>query len=609
MVQFGARYERWLAIGLLALMLVLGICSMRGDSAIVDEVAHIPSGYSYLRYGDFRLNPEHPPLIKDIAAAPLLLVPNLEFPLDHKAWTTDPNGQWESGWHFLYHYGNDPDLILFWSRLPILLLAIGLGWVIYSFTKKHFGKRVAILATFLYALEPNILAHSRFVTTDLGIAAFNVFAFIGIWRWLKKPNWKNLLLAGGLFGLAQLAKFSAILLIPFIGLMVVIWIITAKEPKKFWPRVWKYGFGLAGIFAVGFALVWLVYIPHTINMPEAVQDKLITASLPGGWPHRAGELLVDVNHLPGMRPLSQYLLGVLMVVNRVDGGNTTYFLGEVTNQSFAAYFPVTYLFKTPLPLIILAMMSGLTGAFLYFRRKPLAVWHKFRDYAREHFIELTSLLYIGYYSYLSVTGNLNLGIRHLLPIMPFVIILVSVCTVKAYGHLKGKFNKAFGYAMLAALLGWYAIGSLAAYPAYVAYFNELIGGGGNAHKYFTDSSVDWGQDLIRLKKYVDARPEIDQIAVDYFGGGDPRYYFCRRKLDEAGALIKSAAGYDCSKSKYVEWHAEQGIPGTKYFAVSETFLMNDLYYAPKRGDSGYEAIRDLTPTAKIGNSIYVYKLR
>ncbi|KKW28347.1 MAG: Glycosyl transferase family 39, partial [Parcubacteria group bacterium GW2011_GWA2_52_8] len=112
MTKFFAAHHTALVVLMLGLMLALGITSMAGDSGIVDEVAHIPAGYSYLRYGDFRLNPEHPPLLKDLAAFPLLFL-DLKFPDNIPAWTTEPNGQWETGWHFIYHVGNDADLILF----------------------------------------------------------------------------------------------------------------------------------------------------------------------------------------------------------------------------------------------------------------------------------------------------------------------------------------------------------------------------------------------------------------------------------------------------------------------------------------------------------------
>ena len=115
------RFEKvnYLALAILAVMAGLMYFSALNDSAIMDELAHIPAGYSYLTQKDYRLNPEHPPLIKDLAALPLLFQ-KINFPTDTKAWQEDINGQWTQGAVFLYETGNDADKILFWMRLPML---------------------------------------------------------------------------------------------------------------------------------------------------------------------------------------------------------------------------------------------------------------------------------------------------------------------------------------------------------------------------------------------------------------------------------------------------------------------------------------------------------
>ena len=602
------RYHLAIAVIILSAMFALGFGSMLGDSAIVDEVAHIPSGYSYLKYGDYRLNPEHPPLIKDISAFPLLFL-DVKFPLDKPAWAKDVNGQWESGWSFIYHLGNNADQILLFSRLPILLLAVLLGFVIYEFSRRRYGPEVAVLALIFYAFSPNIIAHSRFVTTDLGIAAFTFFAFLGFFRFVGKPNKKNAAIFVVLFALAQLAKFSAIILAPFFGAMLLLKVIFDKQPDVWQQRAkqWFGKFILIGLAA--FALVWLFYIPHTINMPEPVQDKLIQTSLPDGYYTRYGQYLVKLNDVAILRPMVQYVLGLLMVFNRVQSGNITYFLGEVTNQSFFWYFPVSFVMKTPIPFLILMLLAIDVAIWQYFQRKPTKVWDKLGEYTRNHFTELSFILFIAFYTYLSIKGNLNLGIRHLFPMMPMIYVLVAKKVIDFKGLLtKRRYQRIFAIA-LPLLAAWYALTAFVVYPKYLPYINSLFGGSGEAYRYLSDSNVDWGQDLKRLVSYVNSKPEIDKIAVDYFGGGSPAYYFCSRKFTPSGALIDDSSGYDCSKSKYIEWHAQDGVPQTSYIAVSETYLQNDRFSSKVRGDSGYQWLRDQTPIAKIGDSIYVFKIR
>jgi hypothetical protein len=186
------KYKNWIVAVILGIMFAISLGTMLGDAAIMDEVAHIPSGYSYIHYHDYRLNPEHPPLLKDLAGIPLQFL-KLDFPTDHQFWTTDANGQWEAGWEFLYMPQNNTEHILFWSRLPILLLSLLLGWMIYHWTKELFGTKAGLLALSLYAFDANILGHNHYVTTDLGIAAFLFFAFYFFIKYLKKPSCKTII--------------------------------------------------------------------------------------------------------------------------------------------------------------------------------------------------------------------------------------------------------------------------------------------------------------------------------------------------------------------------------------------------------------------------------
>jgi hypothetical protein len=603
-VGFVKNNHYWFVGILLSLMLSLGLGSMVKDSAIVDEVAHIPAGYSYLHYGDFRLNPEHPPLIKALAALPLQFM-HLAFPLSDPSWTKDVNGQWESGWHFLYHDGNNAERVLFWSRLPILLLSVGFAAVFYEILRRRYGVAVALLAVFFYALEPNILAHSRLVTTDIGVTAFVFLSIYSFVRFLEKPNFSTGTMAAILLGLAQLSKFSAVLLAPlYIGL-VLIAVITWDSFDTWKKRLRIYGLGLLWIGLGALLMVWLIYIPLTLNMPSEVQKRLVDGSLNGGPGRAIGLVLVDLNHIPGVKAITQYVTGVLMVLGRVKGGNTTYFLGQVSNQSFAWFFPITYLIKTPLALLIMIFASIVAAVMGYLKKSPTRFWSNFKLFSQQHFLRLAAILYVAVYAYTSITGNLNLGIRHLLSMFPFIFLLVAYVIARVWRKVNGR---SYWVNLLPGLLLlYYAFANFNIYPSYIAYFNELIGGPDNAYKYEADSSVDWGQDLKRLKEYV-IKNKIEHIAVDYFGGGEPRYYFCDRKYDQKNQLIVSVEeGYDCSHSAYQEWHAQNGLT-RGYMAVSETYLMNDLYYAPRRGDKGYEQLRQMKPVAKIGHSIYVYYL-
>ena len=174
--MFTNKLTNIIAAGLLVFVFVISVFSMAGDSLTMDELAHLPAGYSYLTQKDMRLNPEHPPLIKDLAAIPLLFIKDIKFPADSKAWTTDLNGQWDFGRELLFRNGNPADKMIFAGRIPMILLSIFLGFFIFKWTKELFGNKASLLALFLFSFSPTLLAHGRLVTTDVGAALGVVLA-------------------------------------------------------------------------------------------------------------------------------------------------------------------------------------------------------------------------------------------------------------------------------------------------------------------------------------------------------------------------------------------------------------------------------------------------
>ena len=218
-----------IAIILLGICFLLSFLSIRNMSLTMDEKARIPSGYSYLAFQDYRLNPEHPPLAKDLSAIPLLFL-DLKFPTEHSSWTNDLNGQWESGDEFIFKSGNDADQIIFWSRIPMILLLLLTGWFIFFWARKLGGNKPALLALTLFSFSPSFLAHGRLVTTDIA-AVFGFLIATYFWlKFLKNPSGKNVFIAGIMFGIAMCLKFSLVLLVPSLGLVTIVyaWLQTKK---------------------------------------------------------------------------------------------------------------------------------------------------------------------------------------------------------------------------------------------------------------------------------------------------------------------------------------------------------------------------------------------
>ncbi|MBU2236257.1 glycosyltransferase family 39 protein, partial [Patescibacteria group bacterium] len=194
-----------LVVLLLAVMFFMEFTSALQESQTIDEGSHLSSGYTYVTTRDFRLNPEHPPLIKEVSALPLLFLP-IEAPLDHISWTEQ--NQWEFGRQFLYNNTVDADLILLLGRLPIMLLSLLLGMFIYKWAARLWGQGTGLVALVLYVFEPNILAHSRYITTDLAATLFFFLAIYCLDKYFHTFSRKNLLQFIVVFAIAQFVKFS-----------------------------------------------------------------------------------------------------------------------------------------------------------------------------------------------------------------------------------------------------------------------------------------------------------------------------------------------------------------------------------------------------------------
>lgn len=575
------RLTNIIAFFLIASAFVLCFFTLFNDCWTFDETAHIASGYSYLTRQDFRLNPEHPPLIKDLAAAPLLFL-NLNFPEEHSSWIQEGEPVWwlqfDFARQFLYESGNDPDQILLFARIPMILLFLFLAWLVFFWAKKLFGNKTALLSLFFIALSPTFLAHGRLVTTDIGAALGTVLATYFWLKFLRKPSWKNILLASFILGISLLFKFSLLLLIPFLGIITLFYVWIYKKPFLKYIAL----SALIGLIALIF-VIWPIYQAHTFNYPVQQQVK-DTAFRLGDMPipEPITESLLWMSGQPVLRSLSHYFTGVLMVIGRAGGGNTTFFMGQMSAEAWRSYFPAVYLIKIPLPFHILTLLALIWFINSIFKRKRIVI----RKWLSKHFAEFTMLIFLIIYWTVSIRSNLNIGIRHLLPVFPFIIILVSRAVVLWLKKPPFKTKHIF----VGLLLLWQIVAVIHIYPHFLAYFNELAGGPDNGHKYVTDSNLDWGQDLRRLTDFVEEN-KIDKIYLNYFGGGSPAYYL---------------------GNKYHRWDAKQKpdqLPPNSWLAVSANELQGGRA-TPVKGfgqkTGYYNWLNQYEPVTVIGHSIFVY---
>ena len=466
-----------------ALFAGLAHLGVRNESPTFDEVAHLPAGYMHLTRLDFRLVPEQPPLVKTLAALPLLVM-DVRVPDEDAAWAR--RRHYEFGRRFLFEW-NDGQRLAAAGRHAMLACAVLLLGLVGACATWRWGPAVGGVALLLGALHPDLLAHGPLVTSDVP-AALAMFASVLLFeRVIARPSAQGVLACGLLLGTAFVVKFSALLLVPLLGALA----LTRAR------RLVRLGL-LALMLALSPLVVWGAYGFRAHVTPDPAVNESFTLdherpSSPLVW---HGALLAQrLRLLP-----DAYLYGVLRFARHSER-RRAFLLGEQSDEGWWYYFPVTLALKTPLPLLLLA---GAAAAL------ALSDW---RRHSRDTWLWLPPLAYLA----LSMSRSLNIGHRHLLPLLPFVVLAAA----RAFVALWRRGSPVARGALLL-LLVWYGASVLRAHPHYLAYFNELVRPD-EAHRFLVDSNLDWGQDLPGLKAYMD-KNGIARLKLSYFGTAEPRFY-------------------------------------------------------------------------------------
>ncbi|MDQ3280445.1 MAG: glycosyltransferase family 39 protein [Acidobacteriota bacterium] len=529
-----ARNSRALPLAILAALAIviaaLAMGSVRLDSATADEGAHIASGIIKLRYGWLSFFPEQPPLMNVLTALPL---GGFRMP---PGWEDDRGrgGHWRAGHALLYRAGNDAHRLLFLARLPTIALFLALCFAVYCVVSAEAGVAWGLVAFALTGFCPNLLAHGRLATVDMAVTAFGFIAFTFLLRALRT----HALLDGALCGLfamcAVLSKTSGVLIPPF---LLAVALFRAKE--------WK-----ALVKPMLAALVTAIALLYAITFALASDSYLQTA-------------FPDTSRL--LIPWLQYKQHVDAIRFWYAAGHEhpQFLLGRFSTTGWPHYYFVAFLLKTTLGAILLFVLALVAAR----RTRSVATY--------------ASLLFVAAFFAVSMTSHIDLGIRYILPVYPFLYTAIAIALAKVVTETRRA-------TAVGVLVAWHCMASLIAYPSYLSYFNELIGGNRNADRFLIDSNLDWGQDLRRLRLWCDAN-HIPFIRIDYFGGGDIRYEFGPRAT---------------------RWDAPRPQPLPKgWFAVSRHFyrVSFDPHESPIDYDTYLEASHARYATT-VGGSMDVYRV-
>jgi hypothetical protein len=576
MLQRPAFKATFVVVCLTIFFCVLSLSAVRQKSPTFDETLHLFAGYSYLKWGDFGINPEHPPLAKMVAALPLLALQLSDRGLDKKERDLvqrDRSHAWELANRFLFLY-NDADSVFFYAKFSMMLFALALGLVVHTWARELYGLGAASVALFLFFCDPNIIAHSTLVHTDIPFALFFVAATYFFWRSLNHLSWPNLLLTSTCFALAAITKFSFVTIVP-IWVVLGLVKIFAKVPQRSGitkPELVTSRWGKAGLLIIllGAALltcylvIWLTYGLRfdAAPYPRAQLPSLIAAAKKP-WLEQIVGFSSDYLFFP-----DSWIFGIADAFRSLD--RPAYLLGEIAKDGFWLYFPIAFLAKTPLPTLILILV-GLVYLIFSKNRLPGTM-----------FLLIPVICFFA----AAVWSHINIGIRHILPLYPFLFVWLGGVAAALWA----RGSRSIRCALL--LLAFWTVGSpLAVHPDYLPFFNEAVGGPDNGHKILVDSNLDWGQDLKGLKAWME-RNKVEKIQLAYFGTANPIYYGIDADYLPGTLFPRPSENTHTSRK-------------ATHVAVSATYLMGYNLLNP----NAYSVLRQQTPVAVIGHSIWVFKLQ
>ncbi len=534
------RPWEWLLLLLcLALFGTQAVLSSQEKSATFDEEYHLTRGYAYLRTGDFRLSFSHPPLTNLWSSLPLLFLADIQLPVEDSSWTESDILTFAD--EFLWRSNENPQQMVALAKLPIVFLGIVLVLAMFWWARQLAGAKVSWVVLLLASFGPNLIAHSRLVTTDIGLTCFLLLAIWRLWCWLEKPSRSNIILIGLFAGAAMATKYSGLMAWPIMFFILLIY------PAYNHQRL----LALAKMGLVAFLVLWSVYLFDFGPLPEAAWN------IPLPLPFYLSSLwrtLVDFE-----------------VVSR-----PAYLLGQISEHGWWYYFPIALLVKNSVPMILLSILGISALRRQYGWRRAAVLWLPF-------------LFFLG----LGMTGRLSIGYRHILPGIPFLIIMAGHCILWKPPRRMPAMRLVFPVLIL--LLVWHVFGTARIFPHYEAYFNEMAGGPANGHRVLVDSNLDWGQDLPALKQLLESKG-IDKVNLSYFGTAPPELYGIHYQP------LPSFPRFEKGKEEKA-YNPYTPLPG--WYAISATSLRLGLYL---QNWELYSYFSDMEPAAQAGYSINLYEV-
>lgn len=552
-------------------------------------------------YGDLRFDSENPCLWKYYVGAGAR-IPNLPVDLPRLTLQSYSNGLSKGP------ADSDIDTLIAAGRSRMTFLGFLMGVLITWWSWRLAGPVAAMVASSFFCLDPNFLAHASLIKNDVPITLVLASFTAAIWLVGERATIGRWVVLSLLLGAALTTKYSGVIAIPVLAFAIG---LRALSPAP-WPvlrwightRFHRLLFGVAITIATmlaAYVFIWGCYGFRWGPSPDpALRLRLEVASVPWAQArtiiaHGAMSVPQDefLRSMKSWRPdrfirtmfwldnhhvfPEAWLSGFIITAAHAEV-RTGYLMGHVSLVGWWYYFPLAMLFKTPLATLVGSFITGIVGIWWMARGNAWVA----RYYWPACVLGITPLLYMAS----AMHSHLNLGIRHVLPVYPFLFILMGVTAAWALRRWPRSTCGIIGVLVLGL-----ALETFAAFPNYIPFFNVAAGGWRGGLELLSDSNIDWGQELIDLADWQ-AGHKDRPLYLAYFGSADPAHYgisYVKMDLDSMRAL-----------------QSKSGLGRTRpFFAMSAVNLQGQ--YLTQEEREIFQPFRRMQPLAVIGGSIYVYQ--
>ncbi len=598
------RRTALLCAALLVLHAALILHALHQHSVTIDEGGHVLAGVYYWRHQAFHYYHVNPPLIKLLIALPVLAsepqgvdsppLPDPDWFDRHRNFVRANAAQYMS--------------FIFRARLVLIPLSVFGAWLVFNWARGLFGSAAGFVALTLWSLCPTILAFAGVATVDLGAAVFGLGAMFLFRKYLLHPGRSNATIAGVALGFAELTKFTFLVLYP---IWLLLWALgplrefirsLGRPGDAAGERRRKTGVLLDPLLGLVVSLIVINagYAFQHVFRPLgqfSFKSDMLTART-----SRSSQLTGNRFHGTRMERLpvplpAEYLQGLDEQKSHADRGFVNYLCGEWKHGGWWYYYLLGAAIKIALGTWLLAL-AALSIA---------CVAPRFRaSFLEEMLLWIPALVL---FLLISSQTGINGHFRYVLPALPFAFIGISrvgrLCDGgwrSARMHLANR----VGIIALTGALTWNAFSVLRVHPHYLSYFNETIGGPNQGWKYLADSNIDWGQDLLFLKQWVDEHPEATPLGLAYFGSIDPRLVGLEYTTAPQGPGKQPRTSTPTLLS--------QLAPRPGWYAVSANFVSGMAFGVYEKGQwihvpaGVYRYFQHFTPVAKAGYSIFIYHI-